>query len=239
MEETIRKLNDMRLRTMASKVQELESANQLSELTPFELLQILVDTEFDTRKQNKISRLKRGAKLKIPSASMQELIFEERRNLKREKMMDLITGRFLEHKHNVLVSGATGVGKTYLLCALANLACTMGISTRYFRVSRLLELMEIEKSSGNYLKFLEKLARVHLLVLDDLGPDIMNKKQRSFFFDLIEERHHNHATIIGSQLPMEQWYHLFEDESIADAICDRLFHQAHRIVLKGESMRKN
>ncbi len=220
MEETIRKLNEMRLRTMAGKVQELDSANQLTDLAPFELLQILVDSEFDTRKQNKVFRLKRGAKLKIPSAAMQDLIFNDKRNLRREKMTDLITGRFLEHKHNVLVSGATGVGKTYLLCALANLACTMGISTRYFRVSKLLELMEVEKSRGDYLKFLEKMARVQLLVLDDLGPDIMNKKQRSFFFDLIEERHLFQPTLIGSQLPMEQWYHLFEDESIADAICD-------------------
>ncbi len=238
MEETLRKLTEMRLYEMAARLSEMERNNQIQSLTPQELLCFLVDAEFDKRKQNRITRLKRGAAIKITSASIQEIEYSERRNLTREKMTDLITGRFLNHKHNVLVSGATGVGKTYLLSALANMACTLGKSTRYLRVSKLLEIMEMEKACGNYLKFLEKMAKVQLLILDDLGPDVMNKKQRSFFFDLIEERHLNVSTIVASQLSMDQWYHLFEDESVADAICDRLFHNAHRINLKGESMRK-
>ncbi len=238
MEETIHKLSEMRLHAMAAKLKELQQTAQLPKLTIQEVLCFLVDAEHSKRKENRISRLKKAATIKIPSAAIQDISYGMERNLYREKVEDLVTGRYLEHRNNILISGATGVGKTYLMSALGNMACTMGITVKYIRVSKLLEMMELEKEGGNYLKFLEKTAKVTLLILDDLGPDVMNKRQRSFFFDLIEERDHNSSTIISSQLPIKQWYNLFEDESIADAICDRLFHNAFRIELKGESMRK-
>ncbi len=238
MEETLRKLKSLRLNEMANKLGEMERQNSLVRLSPMELLCTLVDAEHDHRQNSRITRLKREAQIKISAASIANIEYGDHRNLNRDKMTELVTGRYLEHHRNVLFSGATGVGKTYLISALANFACMKGISVRYVRISKLMDMMELEKANGNYVKFLEKLSKIGLLVLDDLGPDVMSKKQRSFFFDLIEERYMSGSTIVASQLPAEQWYHLFEDESVADAICDRLFHNASVINLKGDSMRK-
>ncbi|GAG44994.1 unnamed protein product, partial [marine sediment metagenome] len=113
-----------------------------------------------------------------------------------------------------------------------------GYTALYYRASKFLEFMESEKAIGNYLKTLEKFAKVKLLVLDDIGPDVMNKQQRNIFFDIVEERYLLTSTIITSQLPLDQWYGVFDEPTIADAVCDRLFHNAHKILLKGDSMRK-
>jgi DNA replication protein DnaC len=237
-EETARKLNDMRLFEMLAKMREISESAQLNAIEPIELVTYMVDAEYDKRRKNRIDRLKKKAKIKLPSSCIQDIEYSTKRNIKKEKMYDIITGTFLEHKHNVMISGATGVGKTYLACALANLACVNGFTTRYFRVSKFLEYVATEQACGNYLKIIEQVGKVKLLVLDDLGPDVMTKNQRNIFFEIIEERHLNTSTIIASQLPIEQWYNVFEDESVADAICDRIFHNAHKITLKGDSMRK-
>lgn len=238
MEETMRKLTEMSLHAMVDTIKELQRSAQLSKLSITEVLCFMVDAEYNKRRSNRIKRLKKAADIRISSAAVQEIQYGSERNLFRDKVTDLVTGRYIEHCNNILISGATGVGKTYFASALGNMACTMGITVKYYRISKLLEAMEIEKEGGNYLKFLEKISKVKVLILDDLGPDVMNKRQRSFFFDLIEERDRNCSTIVASQLPIKQWYHLFEDESIADAICDRLYHNAFRIELEGESMRK-
>ncbi len=237
--ETINKLNDMRLYAMSSKLKEFHQSTKISDLEPIEMITYMVDAEHDKRKHNRISRLTKNAHIKISGACIQDIKFSASRNLKKEKLHDVLTADFIDRNQNVLISGATGVGKTYFACALANLACSKGLSTLYVRVSRFLELMNQEQALGNYLKYIDKVGKYKLLVLDDLGPDIMNTEQRKMFMEIIEERYLTASTIIASQLPLEQWYAVFGEETVADAICDRILHNAYKIQLKGDSMRKN
>ena len=236
--QTTQKLNDMRLYEMTSKLEEFHKSTKLNTVEPLEMITYMVDAEYDKRKQNRIARLTKNARAKIPTACIQDIKFSARRNLKKENLHDVLTAQFIDHNQNVLISGATGVGKTYLACALANLACTKGLTTLYFRVSRFLEHMNQEQALGNYLKYVDKIGKIKLLVLDDLGPDVMTTSQRKMFMEIIEERYLTASTIIASQLPLEQWYSVFGEESTADAICDRIFHNAYKIQLKGDSMRK-
>jgi DNA replication protein DnaC len=238
-EETVRKLNEMKLFAMADKLREFTHNNQSGQLDSTEQFVVMVDAEYDRRKNNRIKRLLRNAKIKLTMACIEDIDYAPARNLKKDALMDLLLCDFIEHHNNVLISGATGTGKTYVACALANLACRHGYTTLYYRASKFLEFMELEKATGNYLKTLEKCSKVKLLILDDIGPDVMSKLQRTIFLDIVEERYLLTSTIITSQLPLDQWYGVFDEPTIADAICDRLFHNAHKIMLKGDSMRKS
>lgn len=237
-EQTLNKLSDMRLYAMAAKLKEFHQSTQLTTMEPLEMITYMVDSEHDKRKQSRIARLTRNAHIKLANACVQDIKFSARRNLYKEKLYDVITASFIEHHQNVLISGATGVGKTYLACALGNMACAKGLPTIYFRVSRFLEYIHQEQALGNYLKYIEKVGKIKLLILDDLGPDVMTASQRNAFLEIIEDRYLTFSTIIASQLPLEKWYAVFGEESIADAICDRIFHNAYKIQLKGDSMRK-
>lgn len=239
-ESTISKLNAMRLHAMADKIRELANSPKGSSMNPLDFVAFLVDAEFGKRENGKISRLLKNANIKQAMACIENVEFSARRNLKKEVLVDVLTGAFIENKNNALINGPTGCGKSYLACALANLACRKGKPTIYYRMSRFLEMLTAEKALGNYLKIIDKIGKLKLIVLDDLGPDVMNKEQRNLFLEIIEERYLTGSTIITSQLPFEQWYEVFGDPTIADAICDRLFHNAHKIQIQrdGDSMRK-
>lgn len=235
---TIEKLADLKLFAMAEKAAQLGASPTASNLGAVEWLSFCVDAEHDKRRASRLSRLVKDAKIKHPSASVEEIDFKHHRNLSKDELADITSGQALEHKANILISGPTGVGKSFIACAIANLACRKNLTTLYFRVSRFLEHMAAEKALGHYLKAIDKIGSVRLLVLDDLGPDVMNQEQRNVFLEVIEERYATWPTIVTSQLPFEQWYDVFGDQTIADAVCDRLFHNARKILLKGESMRK-
>lgn len=236
--ETIRKLNELKLFGMVSKLQELATNPKSSQHTTEEVLAFLVDAEYNHRKNKKVTRLLQNAKIKLTMACLEDVAYSAKRNLKKDQFRDLCSCDFLKNNQNILISGPTGTGKTYLACALANLACRNGHPTLYTRISRLLEQYKTDRLTGNQLKTLDKLSKTKLLILDDLGPDIFSKEERNIFFEIIEDRYLAASTIITSQLPFDQWYHLFEDSTTADAICDRLFHNAHTISIQGESMRK-
>ena len=237
-ESTIQKLAEMKLFAMADKAQQMHASPAAADLGPLEMLSFCVDAEYDKRKSSRLSRLLRDAHIKHTNASVEEINFKHHRNLSKDELADILSGAAFEHKVNILISGPTGVGKSYLSCAIANLACRKNLTTQYFRVSRMLEYMAAQKALGHYLKTIEKVGALKLLVLDDLGPDVMSPEQRNVFLEIIEERYINWPTIVTSQLPFEQWYDVFGDKTTADAICDRLFHNARKIQLKGESMRK-
>lgn len=237
-EATMRKLKKMYLYTMADKYQELYESPKYSKLSPSEMLAFIVDAEYDKRKNSKITRLLRQAHVKFTAACVEDIKFSVKRNLRKQELENIITGDYLQNHHSVLISGATGVGKTYIACALANQACRKGITALYYRASRLIEYVAAEKAIGNYLKIIEKLGKIKLLVIDDLGPDIMTRDQRNIFLEIVEERYLTASTVIASQLPFEQWYAVFDEPTTADAICDRLFHNAFKIQIGGDSMRK-
>jgi DNA replication protein DnaC len=237
-EETIRKLQHLRLFAMIEQIRLLIDTSRLGTLAADDLLSFIVDAEYDRRNKSRIERLLRGAGLKLPNACIADIQFAAKRNLRKETLEQVINAEFLKQQKNVLISGATGVGKTYLACAIGHIACLNGYSTKYFRVTKFLESMAAEQAVGNYLKAIDKLGKVNLLILDDLGPDVMTRNQRNHFLEIIEERYMKASTIISSQLPMDQWYAVFGESTSADAICDRLFHNGFKIELKGESMRK-
>jgi DNA replication protein DnaC len=238
-EETIRKLQHLRLFAMIEQIRQLVDTSRLGTLSADDLLAFIVDAEYDRRNNNRIARLLQQAGLKLPTACIADLQFSAKRNLRKEHLEQVMNMAFVKQQKNVLISGATGVGKTYIACAIGHIACMNGFSTKYFRVTKFLEHMAAEQQLGNYLKAIEKLGKVNLLVLDDLGPDVMTKSQRNNFLEIIEERYMKTSTIIASQLPISQWYAVFGETTSADAICDRLFHNSFKIELKGESMRKS
>jgi len=237
LEQTLRKINEMKLFGMAEKYSELARSPKYSKLTHDELLGFIVDCEYDRRRNNKIKRLLKNARIKLATACLEDLTYSSKRNLRKEQVRNILSSNYIENHHNILIAGATGVGKTFLACAFANLACRDGYTTLYYRTSRFLEYIKAEKLIGNYLKVIEKLGKTDILVIDDLGPDVMSKEERNIFLEIIEERYLKASTVITSQLPLEQWYEVFEDKTSADAICDRIFHNSHKIQLSGVSMR--
>jgi DNA replication protein DnaC len=238
MEQTIHKLHEMKLYAMAEVFRQGCQSSDKANLTTSELVAFMVDAEYDKRKNNRISRLLRQAKLKIPSACIEDFDYTAKRNLRKEMINDILLSDFMANHHNVLISGPTGVGKSYIACALGNMACRRNVAVLYFRVSKFLEYMTAEKAMGNYLKSIEKIGKIPIIILDDLGPDILDKKQRNIMMEIIEERYLTATTIMASQLPLDQWYSVFDEPTIADAIMDRLLHNAHKIELKGDSMRR-
>ena len=198
----------------------------------------LVDNEYHKRRENRMRRFLRDAKVRFPSACLEELDYNSKRGLRKEVIREVASGRYLENKQNVLISGATGAGKTYLASALAGHACRNLNKTRYWRMTRMLEEMRVEKATGDYLKALDKMKKLRVLVIDDLGPEILTGEQKTIMMEIVEDRYLTGSTIIASQLPFEQWYEVFGDQATADAICDRIFHNAIKINLKGDSMRK-
>jgi DNA replication protein DnaC len=237
-EDTIRKLQQLRCYAMSEKIRQLMDSSTFQTLSSEEVLSFVVDAEYDKRNQNRIERLLRLSSLKIPTACITELQFSTRRNLVKDQLEYMLSGDFIKQHKNLLISGATGCGKTYLACAVGHYACMNGYSVKYFRISKFLETMAADQAVGSYLKAIDKLGKVQLLILDDLGPDVMTRTQRNHFMEIIEERYLTSSTVIASQLPQEQWYAVFGESTTADAICDRLFHNGYKIELKGESMRK-
>jgi DNA replication protein DnaC len=238
-EQTVYKLQVMKLYRMAEVFNERCTNPKHAGADVSEVVAFMVEAEYDKRKNNRITRLLRQARLKMPTACLEDLDYTAKRTLKKSMINDIVLSNFIDNRHNILISGPTGVGKSYIACAFANLAARKTIAAKYFRVSKFLEYMAAEKALGNYLKAIEKIGKIPVLILDDLGPDVMDKKQRNIMMEVIEERYLTATTILASQLQIGDWYSVFDEPSTADAIMDRLLHNAHKIELDGDSMRKN
>ena len=236
--QTIQSLRRLTLNGMADGLeQQLTQPGTHEELGFEERLALLVDRESTCRHNNKIARLLKAARLKL-QASPEDIDYSHPRGLNRSQFADLLSGHWLHQHHNVLITGPTGCGKTYLGCVLATQACRQGLSVRYYRTSRLLEALSVAHGDGRFPRLIQQLAKTDLLVLDDWGLEKMSLSQRNDLLEIMEDRHGLRSTLITSQLPIEQWHKAVGDATLADAILDRLLHNSHKIKLKGESMRK-
>lgn len=235
--QTIEKLNSMRIYAMASMHQNNLKNNLYSEITPDEYLALLTDHEWEERQNKKVQRLISQANFR-QQASINEIDFTTARNLEKNMFNRLTTLNFLNKKENLILTGPSGVGKSYLAQALGHQACMTGIRTQYTLTSRLFNRLKLAKVDGTYTKELKKLTKTDLLILDDFGLQAFDNNAREALMDIIEDRFDKTSTIVASQIPVSAWYDIIGEGTIADAILDRLVNSSHRIDLKGESLRK-
>jgi DNA replication protein DnaC len=234
---TIEKLYDLRLGVMAEAFSAELARSGEARLSFAERFGLLVDQQWASREEARLARRLKKANLRTP-ACVEEIDFRTPRGLDREVVLDLAGLGFLAGAGNVILTGPTGLGKTYLACALADRACRRGFSAAYCRLPRLVFELALARADGSYLKALAGLAKVELLILDDWGLVTLDAQASADVMDVVDDRAGLRSTIVTSQLPVGEWHSLIADASIADALLDRLVHRAVRIELKGESMRK-
>ena len=234
---TIERLYDLRLGPMAEAFSAELARTGDPALSFAERFSLIVEHQWSAREEARLARRLKNAQLRC-GASVEEVDFRAVRGLDREVFLDLAEITFIKNAGNVILTGATGLGKTYLACALADRACRRGHTALYKRVPKLIFELSLARADGSYLKALEKLAKVDLLILDDWGLVAVEGQAANDLMDVIDDRAGIRSTIVGSQLPVAEWHHLVSDPSIADALLDRLVHRAVRIELKGGSMRK-
>lgn len=230
-------LSQLRLRGMYSSWKAMVETRQHHELSFGEGMEILLQAEAEERTHRRFERLKTSAQFRY-QATVEELNLEASRGINRSQITELTTGAYLEKGESVLITGATGCGKSFLASALGHQACSQGKKVLYFNTQKLLMKTKMSRIDGSFLKFFEKLAKANLLILDDFGLAHLDEKQQMDLMEIIEDRHGKSSTIIASQLPVGTWYEIIGEATIADAILDRLVHTSHRIELKGESLRK-
>jgi len=236
-EQTVVKMQNMKLTGMAQAFNELLNNPKKPDLTHEEFVGLLLDAELTSRENRKMQRLLANAKLKH-QAYLEDIDYRHQRGLHKQTVLELSKCKWIENHQNVLVSGPTGVGKTYIACAVGNAVCRAGSTVFYIRAPKLFTMMFAARADGTYLKLIAKLAKFNLLIIDDIGLNPMNETERKDLLEIVEERHLSSSTIVASQIPIKDWYQIIGDPTIADAVCDRLLHNAFRIELKGESMRK-
>jgi DNA replication protein DnaC len=237
-EPTIDKLRGMRLGTMADAWLSQREQPKVHELDFDTRFGLLVDAEHLSRDNKRLARALRAAKLRLPNACIEDIDFAPKRELDRAAIRQLGTCTWIASHANVIITGATGTGKSYVACALAQQACRSGYRVSYRRMPRLIEELTLAHADGTYTRLLGRLAKVDVLVLDDWGIAPLRDQERRDMLEIVEDRHGARATIITSQLPVENWHDYVGDPTIADALLDRVVHTAHRIKLKGPTRRK-
>ncbi|WP_447887417.1 IS21-like element helper ATPase IstB [Serratia fonticola] len=238
MSDLLMQLRMLKLSAMAEGIQrQRETPQTYDELGFEERLGLLAEEEHLARENNRVKRLRRLANLKH-AAAPEGLQYPVSRGLRAEQMRELLTGQYLAQHKNILITGPTGSGKSWVASALGEQACRQKYSVQCWRVTRLLESLATGHVDGSYLKQLKQLQKVELLLLDDLGLESLRTQQCNDLLEILEDRHEEKSTIVISQLPVDKWYGVMENPTAADAILDRLIHNAHRLALRGESMRK-
>ena len=235
--QTIEKLKQMRLGAMAQLHLQHVKDNRIENITADEYLALLTDHQWEDRQNRKIERLLKQAGFK-QQANLADVNYTQNRNLDKNMFTRLGTLDFITRKENIILTGASGVGKSYLAQALGHQGCMMEYKTIYSDTARLLKKLKLSKVDGTYLKELGKLLKADLLILDDFGLQSFDNHARETLMDIIDDRYNKASTIISSQIPVSAWYDIIGEGTIADAILDRIVNSSHRIDLKGESLRK-
>lgn len=205
--------------------------------TPDEMISNLINAEWDDRKNRSIERQVRNAKFRY-KASVEEIQFDNERNIDKNQVMRFADCSFINKNENILITGSTGIGKSYIGTAIGHQACCLGYKVIYHSTPKLISKLKIAKADGSYIKEITKIEKQNLLILDDFGIQPFDAAGRSMLMEIIEDRHGKGSIIVTSQLPVSKWYDVIGDKTIADAILDRIIHQSHRVELSGESMRK-
>ena len=236
-ETTLMKMKQIRLFGMHDAFRTAIETGKTEHYTTDQFISMLVEAESDDRHNRKVARSISNARFSYP-ASVENIIYNDQRNIDQNTILRLAEGHYLTKCENILITGSTGVGKSYLANALGYQACNDGKRVLYFNAVKMFSKLKMAKADGSYLKQLAKIERQHLLIIDDFGLQTLDNHNRMTLLELIEDRHNKGSLIMTSQLPINKWYDVIGEKTIADAIMDRLIHQAHRIELKGESMRK-
>ena len=234
---TLEKLRTLRLTGMADAFQE-QLSKPLPDLDFESRLGLLIEREWYLRENRRLKRRLSSAKLQ-QNACIEDIDFKHPRELNKSNILELSRGQWIHQHLNLLITGPTGCGKTYLACALAHKACLTGFTSRYYRLPRLWHELKIAKADGSYSNWLSQLAKINLVILDDWGIMAPDEEQRRDLLEILDDRYKQHSTIITSQLPITHWHEHLNDATLADAILDRLIHNSIRIELKGDSLRKN
>ncbi len=237
-EPTNEKLHSMRLAAMAAAWVEQQKHPDIVEMSFDERFALLVDAEWIARENARIGRALKEAKLRISGASVENIDYAPRREIDRSLIRQLTLGKWVHAHQTVIMTGATGTGKTYLACALAQQACRQGFRAMYRRAPRLFDELRLARADGSYARVLSRIARIDVLVIDDFAITPFAETERNDLLEIFEDRYGIRSTIITSQLPTERWHDYLGDPTVADAICDRVVHGAHKVALKGPSRRK-
>jgi DNA replication protein DnaC len=237
-EHTLEKLRTLKLLAMVTAWIAQRNDTSMNELDFDSRFALLIEAETLARDNKRLSKLLHDAKLRIPGACLEDLDFSNKRELDRALVRQLALGRWIAERQNIIATGATGVGKTYLACAFGQLACRLGFRVLYRRVPRLFEELALAHADGTYTRLLARFAKADVLILDDWGLVPLGDQQRRDVLEILEDRHGAKSTVVTSQLPVETWHDYIAHPTIADAVLDRLVHNAHKLTMKGPSRRK-
>jgi DNA replication protein DnaC len=236
-EEIVKKMKEMRLYGMLRAFQTSLVSDTMNNFTKDEMIAHLVEEEWDDRYNRRIARITQSAKFHY-KASIEQMNFDIDRGIDKNQVMRLAECTFIKNKENIMITGSTGIGKSYLASAIGQQACTLGYRVMYYNATKLFAKLKMAKADGSYINEIAKTERQQLLILDDLGITPLDAQSRSALMEIIEDRHEKASTLITSQVPIAKWYEIIGEKTIADAIMDRIIHNAHRIELSGESLRK-
>jgi DNA replication protein DnaC len=237
MNEIETKLKQLRLKGMLQSWEAIKETRRINELSFSEGMEMLLQAEEEQRQNSRFERLLKNARFRY-QASIEEINFDPSRGLDKALITDLATCNYITKGESILITGATGCGKSFLASALGHQACAHGNTVAYFNTQKFMLRVKMARLEGNILKFFDKLAKTSLFILDDFGLTNLERQQQLDLMEIIEDRHGRSSTIISSQIPVANWYDIISEATIADAILDRLIHTSFRIELKGESLRR-